>query len=246
MEFIVQISKRKYRIAIVQREAHNSEFKPKSQQMSATKPQVEVSESALIERVIAGDAECFYQLVCPYERSIYVAALSILQNAADAEEVAQEAVLKAFKNIKQFRCEAKFSTWLIQITINEARLRLRKDRKALYESIDDANEDDEGAYIPRDFADWREVPSEALERTELRNSLQKAIAALPEKYRDVFILRDVEHVSIADTAVALGISEVNVRTRLHRARLMVRDALAPGYDGGWRSETHAWKKVRPW
>jgi RNA polymerase sigma-70 factor (ECF subfamily) len=85
-----------------------------------------------------------------------------------AEEVAQEAVLKAFANVVQFRGEAKFSTWLIQITINEARIRLRKDRRHLYESVDEHQSDEEGDYFPKDFADWREIPSETLERAELR------------------------------------------------------------------------------
>ncbi len=105
----------------------------------------------------------------PVERSPYtLLAISILNNPAGAEEVAQEAVLKALSNLARFRGEAKFSTWLIQITINEARLRLRKDRRHLYESIDEQRTDDEGEYFPKDFADWHEVPSEALQREELR------------------------------------------------------------------------------
>ena len=153
--------------------------------MGVSKPRLEVSEAELIRRVCQGDKEAFYGLVRPYERAVYVAAVSILNNPADAEEVAQEAVLKALAHLAGFRAEAKFSTWLIQITINEARSRLRKDRRHLYESIDEPRTDEEGDYSPKDFADWREIPSEALKRDELRNALKRALATLPLKYREV-------------------------------------------------------------
>jgi RNA polymerase sigma-70 factor, ECF subfamily len=210
------------------------------------KPQIQSGELALIERILDGDQESFYELIRPYERSIYVSAFLVLRNPADAEEVAQEAVLKAFRRLSQFRGESKFSTWIIQITINEARMRRRKDRRELYESMDqDIAVDEATTYVPRDFADWREIPSESLQRTEFREALVGAILRLPEKYRDVFILRDVEHMTAAETAAALGIEEGNVRTRLVRARLRLRDELAPGYDGTWLTEGR-WKKVRPW
>ena len=144
---------------------------------------------------------------------MFLAALSLVKNDADAEEVAQEAVLKAFKNLARFRQEAKFSTWLIQISINEAKMKLRKDRRHLYESIDEGQQKEEGDYIPKDFADWREIPSEALEQKELRSALTKALDSLPEKYRTVLVLRDVQHLSIAETAQVLGLSEANVKTR---------------------------------
>ena len=163
-----------------------------------------------------------------------------------AEEVAEEAVLKAFANLSGFRGHSKFSTWLIQITINEARMRRRKDRKSLYESIDEGKASEEGDYIPTDFADWREIPSEALERDQLKRALARALASLGEKYREVFVLRDVQQLSIAETARILGITEASVKTRLLRARLQMRDALAPGYDGSWTSDSPQYKKVRPW
>jgi RNA polymerase sigma-70 factor (ECF subfamily) len=192
-----------------------------------------VPECRLIERVRNGDHEAFYELVQPYERAVYMAAVSILRNDSDAEEVAQEAVLKAFKYLGRFRGESKFSTWLIQIAINEAKMRLRKNHPQLYESLQDGRRDDDGDYIPRDFADWREIPSEALNRKELRQALARALASLDEKYRSVLVLRDVQQLSIHETARALGISEANVKTRLSRARLQMRDALAPGWMGGW-------------
>src|SRR5215467_3840493 len=140
------------------------------------------NEAELIQRICAGDKEAFYALVQPCERGVFTAAMSILNNVADAEEVAQEAVLKAFSALPRFRGESRFSTWLIQITINEARLKLRKDRRHLYDSIDEQLADEDGEYFPKDFADWREIPSEQLQRTELRNALKRALDLLPVRY----------------------------------------------------------------
>ena len=211
--------------------------------VSAGNP-LERSEAELIARVKGGDVEAFYEMVHPYERAVFLAALSLVKNDADAEEVAQEAILKAFKNLSRFRQEAKFSTWLIQISINEAKMKLRKDRRHLYESMEAGQQNDEGDYIPKDFADWREIPSEALEQKELRKALTDSLDSLPEKYRTVLILRDVQHLSITETAQVLGLSEANVKTRLCRARLQMRDALAPGFDGAW-SRGRTYEKVRP-
>ena len=191
-------------------------------------------ERELIERVLAGEKDLFYELIRPCERGVFLAAASILGNDADAEDAAQEAFLKAYRNLDRFRQESKFSTWLIQIAINNARMKWRKDRRHLYASIDAGQETTEGDYIPTDFADWREIPSEALELSELREALNRALNSLPEKYRIVLILRDVQQMSIAETAKALGISEENVKTRSSRARLQMRDRLAPGWGGAWR------------
>lgn len=203
-------------------------------------------ECALIERICRGEKELFYDLVGPYQRAVYLAALSVVKNEADAEEVAQESLLKAFKSLGSFRKESKLSTWLIQIAINESRMRLRKDRRHLYESMDEPQGDEAEDYRPRDFADWREIPSEALQRKELRAALAKALASLSPKYREVFMLRDVQKLSITETSQALGITEASVKTRLLRARLQMRDALAPGLDGAWTIGDGNWKKVRPW
>jgi RNA polymerase sigma-70 factor (ECF subfamily) len=203
------------------------------------------AEPELIQRVRQGQEELFYRLIEPYQRAVYAAAFSVLGNEADAEEVAQEAFLKAYAKLDQFRAECKFSTWLIQITINEARMRRRKDRKSLYESIDQGYQDDSGDYSPRDFADWREIPSEALEQKQLKDTLTAAIASLKPIYREVLVMRDVQGMNIRETAEALGINEPLVRTRLLRARLQLRDALAPGYDGSWTTGSTNYKKVRP-
>lgn len=201
-------------------------------------------EAALIGRIQNGERELFYELIMPYERRVYAAAFAILRNEADAEDAAQEAVLKAFRYIKQFRSEAKFSTWLIQIAINEARMRRRKQHPELIEPIAD-RQDDSGNYVPRDFADWREIPSETLERKEVREKLAEALASLGQIYRDVFVLRDMQHLSIEETATALKISTASVKTRLLRARLMLRDLLSPGLGGAWLSQAFG-KGTKPW
>jgi RNA polymerase sigma-70 factor (ECF subfamily) len=204
-------------------------------------------EQDLISRVQRGQHELFYELVRPYERRVYAAALAILHNEADAEDAAQEAMLKAFANIRQFRQEARFSTWLIQVTVNEALMRRRRQRTVMMEPMDDRRDNnDEQDYAPRDFADWREIPSEALERKEVRQKLAQALATLDRKYREVFVLRDVEHLNIQETADTLGISIAAVKTRLLRARLMLRDLLAAGWKQGWFSRLPFEKGSKPW
>ena len=203
------------------------------------------SEEELIRRVQSGERERFYELVRPYERRVYAAAFAILRNEADAEDAAQEAILKALQHIRQFRAEARFSTWLTQITVNEALMRRRKQHSDVMEPIGERLEED-GTYTPRDFADWREIPSESLERKEVRESLAKALAMLKAQYREVFVLRDVQHFSIEETAEALGISRASVKTRLLRARLMLRDLLAPGLSSGFFARLPFEKGSKPW
>jgi RNA polymerase sigma-70 factor, ECF subfamily len=213
--------------------------------MKMPQPQLESTEAALIRRVCDGNAEAFEELVRPYERLVYGTAMSILKNQGDAEEVAQEAVLKAFSKLSTFRAECKFSTWLVQITYNEAKTRLRKDRRHLYESLDDQQQEPGGDYWPKDFADWRPIPSELLEKNEVREALQNAINSLTPTYREIVVLRDVQNLSIKEVGIILGLSEGTIKTRLHRARLLLRDALAPGIDGSW-STGQRYQKVRPW
>jgi RNA polymerase sigma-70 factor (ECF subfamily) len=210
-----------------------------------TQPELRANEAELIQSVCDGEREAFHELVRPYERLIYVTAISILKNPADAEEVAQEAVLKAFSNLASFRGESKFSTWLVQITYNEARVKLRKARRHLYESLDEQHQTEEGDYRPRDFADWRPIPSELLETGTVRQAVQKAINSLSPIFREVVTLRDIQNLSIRETSTILGISEAAVKTRLHRARLLLRDSLAPGIDGCW-GKGQPYRKVRPW
>ena len=202
-------------------------------------------EAEVIARILRGERELFYELIRPYEKRVFVFAFTILKNETDAEDVAQNAFLKAFKYLAQFRSESRFSTWLNQVAINEARLSQRKRHLEIMRPIED-QENEDGTYTPRDFTDWREVPSEALERKEIREKLVAALASLAQKYREVFVLRDVEHMSIDETAQALGISAGAVKTRLLRARLMLRDLLSPGLEGIWVSHSQIPKGKKPW
>ena len=202
----------------------------------------------MLRRILAGEKELFYQLVRPHERAVYLTAYSILQNVADAEEVAQEAILKSFRALASFRGEARFSTWLMRITIHEARMRFRRDRKRLFEPLEghanDTTEDSD--YTPLHMADWREVPSEALERKEIREEIARALALLPENYREVLVLRDVEQLNILETAEALGVNPGVVKIRLFRARMRMRDLLAPSLAEQWRDRKTFFKGKKPW
>ena len=180
----------------------------------------------MIAAILAGDIQLYHELIRPYERSVYVMALSFMKNEADAEDVAQEAIVRAFRKLPSFRAESKFSTWLISITINEARTRLRRQVLVRMESLDQLPDEDKGL-SPALLRDWREIPSEAIERDEVRKLIQQAVDQLPDIYREVFLLRDVEELSINEAAEALKISIPSVKVRLHRARLMLQKQLAP-------------------
>lgn len=180
----------------------------------------------MIAAILAGDNELYHELIRPYERSVYKMALSFMKNESDAEDVAQEAFLKAFRSLGHFHGRSKFSTWLISITLNEARGRLRRQALVRMDSLDECPED--GSPVsPALLRDWREIPSEALERKEVREMMQAAIANLSPIYREVLLLRDVEELSIDETAMALDLNAPVVKVRLHRARLMLQKMLAP-------------------
>ncbi len=124
-------------------------------------------------------------------------------------------------------------------------MRQRKEHREIMKPLDE-EKDEEGDYTPRDFTDWREIPSEALERKQVREMLTRALESLARKYREVFVLRDIQHLSIDETAKAIGISVGAVKTRLLRARLMLRDLLAPGLEGLWPSSPPFPKGSKPW
>src|SRR5215467_1365591 len=186
-----------------------------------------ISEAELIARIVAGESELFHELIRPYERMVYLTVLSIVKNEADAEDGAQEAVINAYRHLSSFRAEAKFSTWLTTIAINEGRKRLRRAKGAAEDSLEQKVEEGEGDYTPAPLTDWREVPLEALERKELRQALRKAVADLPDIYRQVFTLRDLEELDTEETAAALGLSQGVVKVRLHRARILLQKQLVP-------------------
>ena len=187
----------------------------------------DATEAGLIARILAGEKELFHELIRPYERMVYLTLLAIVKNEADAEDAAQEAVISSYRYLSSFRGHAKFSTWLTTIAINEGRKRLRKAKTAAEESIEKEVEGQDGDFTPAPLTDWREVPLEALERKELREALRTAVAELPDIYRHVFILRDLEELNIEETSQAMGISVGVVKVRLHRARIMLQKRLVP-------------------
>lgn len=189
--------------------------------------QRQMLEQALIRQVLVGDTESFCELVRPYVRGIYIRAVSILCNHADAEEVVQESILKALRNLAQFRSKSKFSTWFIQIAINEARIKLRKDKRHLYESLECGRLNDGRGCEFGVAVKARETPHDFLERKELQHAVFRSLKTLPSKYRSVLELRELCELSTLDTAKTLGITKENVKTRLWRARTQMRDALAP-------------------
>jgi RNA polymerase sigma-70 factor, ECF subfamily len=200
------------------------------------------SEAEVIAAILAGDTQLYHELIRPHERSVYRMALSYMKNEADAEDVAQEAFIKAFRNLSMFRGDAKFSTWLISITLNEARNRLRRQSVVRMQSLDEPP-DQNGTISPALLRDWREIPSEAVEREEVRTLIKKAVESLPEIYRQVFLLRDVEELDVNETAQTLSISIANVKVRLHRARMMLQKELAPQLKTTNRAPKRRWL---PW
>lgn len=203
------------------------------------------AEQDLIARILSGERRAFHELVRPYERAVYLTAFSLLRNRADAEEAAQEAMIKAFTHLAQLKDRDKFKQWLLRIAANEARLKWRNKHSSLFEPLE-TNERDETGFMPRNLADWREDPFEILERQEVREKVALALGGLPEIYRKVFVLRDVQQVSVNDCMEVLGISEDLVKVRLHRARLMMRERLAPVFKKPWFNRILPGKGRKPW
>ncbi|MFP5204980.1 MAG: sigma-70 family RNA polymerase sigma factor [Acidobacteriota bacterium] len=186
---------------------------------------------ALVARVRAGDLSAYDTLVRKYERQIFRIAQHITQNREDAEDVMQDAFLKAYEKLDQFQGNAKFYTWLVRIAVNESLMRLRKRRTSKTVSMDENIETDEGT-VPRDFADWAPDPEQNYDNAELSEILRRTIQGLPRGFRVVFALRDVEGLSTEETAEALGLSVPAVKSRLLRARLQLRERLSRHFRSG--------------
>jgi RNA polymerase sigma-70 factor (ECF subfamily) len=184
-----------------------------------------------IARILAGECQLFHELIRPVERQVFVMLFLMLRNESDAEDVAQEAFIKVFRNLGNFRGEAKFSTWVLSIARNEGLGLLRKRASRPEESFETAfeaiHEEPSGDFTPALLTDWREVPPEALERRQLRECLCRAVHDLPPIYRDVVQLRDIDELDAQETATVLGITPGAVKVRLHRARIMLQKQLTP-------------------
>ncbi len=180
---------------------------------------------ALVERVRSGDISAYDELVHKYERQIFRIAQHITQNREDAEDVMQDAFLKAYEKLDQFQGNSKFYTWLVRIAVNESLMRLRKRRTGKMVSIDEDIDTEEGS-VPRDLADWAPDPEQNYTQSELAEILRKTIQGLPPGFRIVFVLRDVDGLSTEETAETLGLSVPAVKSRLLRARLQLRERLS--------------------
>ncbi len=188
-------------------------------------------DRALVARAKAGDFSAFDELVARHERRIYSVAFGIVRRREDAEDAVQTAFLNALEHLGEFREEASFSTWITHIAVNAALKLLRKRRGLpVAAGYAGAGEDEEGDIPHPEFvADWRDEPSRILEGREHRRIIEEAIEGLPEKHRLVFVLRDVAGKSVEETAEALGISRANVKVRLLRARLALRERLTRAF-----------------
>jgi RNA polymerase sigma-70 factor (ECF subfamily) len=181
-------------------------------------------EGQLVARAQAGDSQAFTELMNRYERKIYRLAKHITQNDEDAEDVLQEAFLKAYEHLDTFQGNSKFYTWIVRIAVNEALMRLRKrksDRTVpLDEPVDTGEE-----MVTREIAVWEDNPEQRYSREEMHDILDQAVESLKPDFRTVFALRDIEELSTEETAETLGISVPAVKSRLLRARLALREKL---------------------
>ena len=191
-----------------------------------------VNDLDLVRRAKGGDLDAFEALTARYERRIYTLAFRIVRHEQDAEDVTQQTFLSAVEHLAGFREEASFATWLYRIATHAALKVLRKRRGLNTISLEEATEPREGTDAvphPEFIADWRQSPEQLVEHNETRRLLDDALAQLDEKHRLVFLLRDVEGLSVKETADALGLSEANVKVRLLRARLQLREILTRAF-----------------
>ena len=192
----------------------------------------ELTDAELADRAKAGDLEAFEALVTRHERQVYFLAWRMLRQTQDAEDVTQQTFLSALEHLKGFRGESSFATWLLRIATHAALKVLRKRKGLDVVSLEEATEPREGydsVPHPEFIAAWRQSPEVLVGQNETKRLLEAALEQLPEKHRLVFLLRDVEGLSIQETAEALGLSEANVKVRLLRARLQLREQLTQAF-----------------
>lgn len=181
-------------------------------------------ESALVAQAKAGDQNAFTELVNRYERKIYRLAKNITRNDEDAEDVLQDAFLKAYTHLDNFKGDSKFYTWIVRIAVNEALMRLRKRKTDRSVPLDEPVELGEET-VQREIAVWEDNPEQQYSQEEWRRILDEAVESLKPDFRTVFVLRDIEELSTEETAETLGISVPAVKSRLLRARLALRETL---------------------
>jgi RNA polymerase sigma-70 factor, ECF subfamily len=182
------------------------------------------TDLTLVHAAQRGDKRAFAQLVETYERRVYNLARKMMRNPQDAEDVLQETFLSVYRHLDTFRGDSSFATWLYRIAMNASLMKLR-GHKELPISLDEPIDSDGDGALPREIVDWGITPEEALLNGETRAQMDAAVAALPEILRAVFVLREIEGLNVEETANILGISVPNVKTRLHRARMLLRESL---------------------
>src|SRR5580698_1736575 len=185
---------------------------------------VDTEELSLVTRARAGDTGAFSALLRRYDGKIFRLAMNITQNREDAEDVLQEAFLKAYEHLDQFQGNSKFYTWIVRIAVNQALMKLRKRKSDRSVSLDEGIDTGEDT-VTREIATWDENPEQQYTREEVNQILSSAVDSLAPPYRTVFVLRDVEEMSTEETAEALGLSIPAVKSRLLRARLQLREKL---------------------
>jgi RNA polymerase sigma-70 factor, ECF subfamily len=188
-------------------------------------------DMALVHACKRGDAAAFEQLVKRYDGKLFSIAQHVTRNREDAQDAVQEAFLKVFRKLAQFRENSQFSTWLFRITINESLMKLRKQRSAREVSIDEDFQSEEDM-SPLNVADWGPDPEELYRGSELRNILRRTLQELQPGLRVVFVLRDIEGFSTEQTAEVLELTSVAVKARLWRARLQLRERLSKYFGVG--------------
>ena len=179
-----------------------------------------------LKKLQSGDQEELTKMVQQYSDSIYRVALRMLNNSAEAEDVLQETFIKALRSIENFEGRSSLATWLYRIAVNEALMVIRKQKPEVSLIQDDFSEDESDGISVSQIVDWCCLPESEFLSNETRNKLNEAIQKLPENLRSVFILRDIEGLSIIETAQALDLTETNVKTRLLRARMKLREELS--------------------
>jgi RNA polymerase sigma-70 factor (ECF subfamily) len=196
-----------------------------------TGPLGQWSDEALVERARGRDEAAFEELVGRYEDKLYRLAMRFVRNETDAQEILQDAFLSAWRNLPTFEGRAQFGSWMYRVTVNAALMLLRSRNRHPEVTVDDVEPNAlndavaESGQTVRGNADWSKRADEQLQSQELRQHIQKSVDSLPDGLRTVFLLRDVEELSTEDTAELLGLSVPAVKTRLHRARLALREAI---------------------
>ena len=186
-----------------------------------------ISDNEIISRVLQGEKNLYANIVRKYNQRLYRVGISIINDEAEVEDVMQVAYIKAYENLGKFEFKSAFSTWITRILINESLLRLKKRKQSL-NLTDNLMNNPIYKHHPVDS----QTPFMNVVNSELKVILEKAIQQLPEKYRTVFIMREIENMNIAETRECLDLSEANVKVRLNRAKAMLKDSLAPYYQKG--------------